>query len=204
MRCPLAATCLIALPLLAAGGARAGDQPTTTPARDVDITYRVAGPKGPGSAEQRVRWDVADSRQRIDPPLPGLHIIIDTRTHHLASVRDAEKLALEIDQGDIAAVPGGDGHYLRRGAATVAGLPCTVWQAGEAAGTPELCFTDDGVLLRVATSGQVVAEAVRVSYAPSNPADFQVPEDYRRVVRQPPPAPPPGATAPTPPSENKP
>jgi hypothetical protein len=204
MRRRLAATCLIAsLPLFAAAGARAADQPATTPARDVDITYRVAGSTGAGSAEQRVRWDVAAGRQRIDPPTPGLHIIIDTRTHHLASVRDAEKLALEIDQGDVAAAPGAGGRLLRRGTASVAGLPCTVWQAGEAAGTPELCFTDDGVLLRVVASGQTVAEAVRVTYAPSNPADFEVPQDYRRVVRKPP-ATPPATTAPTPPSESKP
>jgi hypothetical protein len=192
LRRPHATTGLIALFLLTAAGARAADQPATTPARDVDITYRIAGPNGPAPSEQRVRWDVAAGRQRIDPPAPGLHIIIDTRTHHLASVRDAEQLVLEIDQGAITPAAGAPASYTRRGAATVAGLACTVWQTGEAAGTPELCFTDDGVLLRIVTGGQVVAEAVRVTYAPSNPADFEVPPGYRRIVRaQPPPPPPP-------------
>ena len=183
IRCPRATTCVLALSLLAAATARAADQPTTTPARDVDITYRVPTPTGAAPAEQRVRWDVAGGRQRIDPPTPGLHIIVDTRTRHLASVRDAEQLALEIDEADIKPAAGAAPSYARRGTATVAGLDCTVWQAGDAAGTPELCFTDDGVLLRIVAAGQVVAEAVRVAYGPSNPADFEIPPGYRHLVR---------------------
>ena len=65
--------------------------------------------------------------------------------------------------------------------ATVAGLACTTWHAGGPDG-PNLCFTADGVLLRVVNKfGKTVVEAVRVTYAPSNPADFVVPQDYRRV-----------------------
>jgi len=179
MRRILAATCMIALPLRAAFGARAADQPTLTPTRDVDITYRVAGPNG--TAEQRVRWDVAGGRQRIDPPTPGLHIIVDTHTHHLDSIRDAEQLVLELDATVAVPRPGADPAYARHGTDTVAGLPCTVWQAGASEGGAELCFTDDGVLLRITAGGHVVTEAETVTYGPSNPVDFAIPSGYRRI-----------------------
>lgn len=166
---------------LAAAPAFADGQPVTVPTRDVDITYRLPGPN---PADQRVRWQAATGKERIDPPAPGLHLIIDPRAHRFASVRDAEKLAMEIDQTDIRPAAGAppSATYVARGADTVAGLACTVWQA--AGGGPLLCFTADGVLLRVVAEGRVVAEAVRVTFAPADPADFVVPPDYRRVVRQ--------------------
>ncbi len=186
MRLLRAVTCLIALPLLAAVPARADDQPATTPTRDVDISYRVAGPDGAAPAEQRVRWDAAGGRQRIEPPTPGLHSIVDTRAHHLASVRDKERLALEIDQSQARPAPGAAAGYTRLGTATIAGLDCAVWREGRAADAPELCFTADGVLLRVVSAGKVMAEATRVTYGPANPADFDIPADYRRIVARPP------------------
>ena len=109
MRRILAATCLIALPLLAASGARAADQPTLTPTRDVDITYRVAGPNG--TAEQRVRWDVAGGRQRIDPPTPGLHIIVDTHTHHDSPVPHARDWPARARNSASSSGAGGAGHH---------------------------------------------------------------------------------------------
>jgi hypothetical protein len=174
MRCRLAAPCLI-LPLLGAA-AHAADQPVTRPTRDVDVLYRTTDAAG-RTAEQRVRWDAAAGRERIDPPTPGLHVIFDTRTHLVDSIRDAERLVLEIASAD----PAEGAAYARRGSATVAGLGCTVWQPATPEGAPEMCFTDDGVLLRVAAGGRTVAEAVRVTYAPNDPADFTVPQDYRRV-----------------------
>jgi hypothetical protein len=195
MRRRTAATGLTALALLAASGACADGpeamQPTTTPTRDVDITYHLAAANGTAPAEQRVRWQVATGRQRIDPPTPGLHVIIDPRAHRLASVRDAQRLVLELDQGEIAPLAGGQaGHYTRRGDATVAGLACAVWQRDGTREAPLLCFTADGVLLRVADAGRVVLEAVTVAYAPSDPAVFEIPPDYRRIVRDPPVPPP--------------
>jgi hypothetical protein len=187
MRCCRATVGLIALALLPGTAARADEQPATAPTRDVDVTYRLAAANGGSMAEQRVRWEAATGRQRIDPPTPGLHIIVDPRAHRLASVRDAERLVLEIDSGAFEPLGGTAAHYVRRSAASVAGIACTVWQAGDAGG-PELCFTGDGVLLRIAAGGNVVAEAVRVTYAPSNPDDFAVPPDYRRVTGDRPPA----------------
>ena len=179
-----ATLCLTALALLAATAARAADQPATRPTRDVDVTYRVSDAAG-HTAEQRVRWDAAGGRERIDPPTSGLHVIIDTRANVLDSIRDAERLVLEIPSP--VPPPNAVPAYAQHGSATVAGLACTVWQ--DAPGAPEMCFTDDGVLLRVVADGRVVAEALRVTYAPSNPADFVVPQDYRRVTPgQPPPA----------------
>lgn len=182
MRHAFAAICLMAV-LPAAASARA-EQPALTPTRDVDITYRLAVPAGAPPAEQRVRWDVAGGRQRIDTPTPGLHIIVDSHTHHLASVRDAEKLALEFDQSGMMPPPGTVTNYAKRGDGIVAGLACTIWQLPDS-GSPEMCLTEDGVLLRVQSGDRVVAEATRVTFGPSNPADFTIPLDYRRIVRTP-------------------
>jgi hypothetical protein len=172
-----AAICSI-VTVLAGAPARA-QQPALSPTRDVDITYRLAGPDGAVPAEQRVRWDVAGGRQRIDTPTQGLHIVVDSHTHHLASVRDAEKLVLEFDQSGLPP----PGTYAKRGDATVAGLACTIWQLADAASSPELCLTDDGVLLRVEAGGRVAAEATRVVFGPSDPANFTIPLDYRHIVR---------------------
>lgn len=194
MRRRCALLCLTALAPFAVAGAQAGDQPTTMPTRDVDVLYRLAGAADGKPAEQRVRWQAATGRQRIDPPTPGLHIIVDPRAHRLASIRDAERLALEIDQSEIKPLGGSVTHYARRGEDSVGGIACTVWQAGPEQGAPLLCFTDDGVLLRVASAGRVVIEAVRVTYAPSDPADFEVPAGYQHIVRpSPQPAPAPAA-----------
>ena len=201
MRPRRVALCLSALLPLAAPPARAGEQPATTPTRDVDIAYRLAGADGAAPPEQRVRWDVAGGRQRIDPPMPGLHIIVDTRAHRLASVRDKERLALEIDQSQARPAPGAEAGYTRLGTASIAGIGCTVWREGAAEGGPELCFTADGVLLRVVSAGKVVAEATRVSYGPADPADFDIPADYRRILAKPPP---PAGIATTAPKETAP
>lgn len=197
MRLHSVALSLSALSLLAAAPARADEQPATMPTRDVDIAYRLAGPEGAAPPEQRVRWDVAGGRQRIDPPTPGLRIIVDTRAHHLSSVRDKERLALEIDQSQARPAAGAEAGYTRLGTASIAGLDCTVWREGAGDAGPELCFTADGVLLRVVSAGKVVAEATRVTYGPADPADFDIPADYRRILAKPPP-PPADSTTPAP------
>jgi hypothetical protein len=170
----------VALALPPGPPARASDAPATVPSRDVDVVYRLGPPGGADPRRERVRWDVAHGLQRIDPPTPGLHMILDYRTKRLVSLRDRERLALVIDG---AAIPAAVGGYVRHGDATVAGLPCTDWETRPAQGEPSLiCFAPDGVTLRLSQRGVVLIEAISVSYAPADPTVFAVPSDFRAIA----------------------
>jgi hypothetical protein len=176
---------LLVVMLLLAGPAVAQERPRITPSRDVDIIYRVPGPDGP--LEQRLRWGVAEGKLRVDPPSPGLFMVFDMVRHRLATVREADHTVLEIATSAVGlpgAASGGD--FIRRGTAEVAGLACTQWATIDNGGKPALvCLTDDGVLLRAAGDGRVLALATEVHYAPLDESVFRLPANYRRVVPPP-------------------
>jgi hypothetical protein len=158
----------------------------------VDITYRL-GQINPATApriiEQRMRWDVTGGRLRVDPPTPGLYVILDTHTHDMTTVREADHTVVEMDGmgGPNAPVPGSppvnDGiPFIREGESSVASLTCTEWETKDISGATALvCITDDGVLLRAVTAGRTVLEATKVSYGPIDPSLFQVPANYARL-----------------------
>jgi hypothetical protein len=157
-------------------------QPLLRPSRDVDVTYRAAA--GDGQAvEQRVRWLAAAQTMRIDPPSPGLHVIIDYVARRMSVVRDATRSVVEMPAPDGVGVIGGKaaGSFVRRGEATVAGRSCTEWQTLDTDGHPAVvCITEDGVLLRAGTADEVRVSAVAVRYEPQDAAAFQIPADYVR------------------------
>jgi hypothetical protein len=160
------------------------DQPLLRPSHDVDVTYRAVA-QGGRELQQRVRWLAAAQTMRIDPPAPGLHVIIDYVARRMSVVRDATRSVVEMAAPDN---PGGivDGSkpasgFVRQGEATVAGQACTEWQTLDREAQPVLvCITTDGVLLRAATAGEVRVSAVSVQYGPQDPAAFRVPADYER------------------------
>jgi hypothetical protein len=172
--------------------ARGQERPNTLPTRDVDVTYRVT--RGGATMSERMRWLSGPGLQRVDPPGNVMHMIMDHHNHHVAMVSDARREVVETDVVGGALEPGAGGTFTRRGEDTVASLGCTLWDTGTAAAPVQLCLTADGVLLRVRASGATLVEATQVQYGPQNPADFQVPADYRRVT----PSAPPGGGAPTP------
>lgn len=164
-----------------------GGRPLATPTRDVDVVYRSVAGGGAPEMQQRVRWDAAGARQRVDPPLAGFYLILDLKSRHVTSVRDSIKTALEIDGDKADLMPGAAaGRYTPVGSASVAGLPCTIWQADDGASPPHLlCVTDDGVMLRLSAGEQVLIEAVSVRFGPADPSAFAVPSDYRHIVPAP-------------------
>jgi len=180
-----------ALLVLAPAAAAAQERPTLAPSRDIDIVYMMVqtdAPGGPRVVEERLRWAAADGKLRIDPPIPGLWMVMDTRTRRLATVRDSERSVLEIDSPQAMPwpAPAVAAAFQRRGADTVAGLPCTEWQTADVTGAPTLaCITDDGVLLRASAAGRVLVEALHLSYATPDPAVFRIPEDYRKIAPPP-------------------
>jgi hypothetical protein len=186
-----------ALLVLAPFAAAAQERPTLTPSRDVDVVYMMVqadAPGGPRVVEERMRWAAAAGKLRIDPPIPGLWMVMDTRTRRLATVRDADRSVLEIESAQSlpGPAPAAGTPFQRRGADTVAGQPCTEWQTADVTGAPTLaCITDDGVLLRASAAGRVLVEALHLSYAAPDPSVFRIPEDYRKITPPPVQRPPP-------------
>ena len=164
-------------------GAAAADAPLLRPSRDVDVTYRAAA-RGGQEVEQRVRWLSAAQLMRIDPPSPGLHVIIDYLARRMSVVRDQTRSVIEMAAPDnVADMLGGKATsgFVRVGEATVAGCSCTEWRTMDREARPVLvCFTADGVLLRAGTADQVRVRAISVQYTPQDPAMFRVPADYAR------------------------
>ena len=77
------------------------------PTRDVDVVYMMVqadAPGGPRVVEERMRWAAAAGKLRIDPPTPGMWMVMDTRTRRMATVRDADRSVLEIESAQ--AMPG--------------------------------------------------------------------------------------------------
>jgi hypothetical protein len=164
------------------------DQPLLRPSRDVEVIYRA---NTAAAVEQRVRWLAASQTMRIDPPTPGLYVIIDYVARRMSVVREAERSVVDMaaPEGMADAISGkGAGSYVRHGEAVVAGLPCTEWDTLDRQSHPALiCITSDGVLLRAGAQGQTLVSAVSVQYVPQDPAAFRVPADYQhqaaRVAR---------------------
>lgn len=173
----LIAACILALCLFAR--ASLADQPLLRPSRDVDVTYRATAASQP---EQRVRWLAAARLMRIDPPVPGLYVIVDYMARRMSVVREATHSVVQMAIPDnVAGVMSdkGAGGYVRHGNATVAGLGCTEWQTLDRQSQPVLvCLTTDGVLLRAGTLEQTLVNAVSVTYAPQDPDLFRVPPGY--------------------------
>jgi hypothetical protein len=173
---------------LAPGLARAADAPVLVPTRDVAVTYRMDA--GGRTVEQRMRWSVAARRMRIDPPTPGIFVLIDYAAGRMDVVREPERSFVEMAAP--ATLPGlgtpgaelREGRYVRGGADEVSGMACTDWTTHDTKGrATEVCITADGVLLRVRLAGRVLADAARVEYGPQDPALFQLPRGYTRMTQ---------------------
>ena len=173
---------LAALPALAAVPAAAAAPPATIPSRDVDVTYRMTVPGH--VMTQRMRWDVADHKLRVDPPSAGFYMVMDYGKHEVSMVQEQARRVLQA-QGVGLSIPGtdpGSGAFVRAGEATIAGLSCTDWQTKDAAGQPtEVCLTADGVLLRATIGGHTAMVAQTVEYAAQPASVFALPAGWPRV-----------------------
>jgi hypothetical protein len=165
--------------------ALAQEKPPITPQRDVDITYTMAQPiQGGPPLSQRMRWSVAAGKLRVDPPSPGLYMIVDYHAKRMAVVKDSERAVLDLN----AAAPGLPGApsgaaFTRGSVDQAAGLACTNWQTTDARGHPtQICITADGVLLRASEDGHTLLEATRVAYGAQDPAAFLPPDGYRHIT----------------------
>jgi hypothetical protein len=157
-----------------------GEHPLLRPIHDVDVTYALDAGDGT-TLHERLRWDAATQKLRVDPPTAGLYVIIDLAARRMSTVRTAERTVIEMAAPDnVTGMPdSAAAAAVRRGTDTVARLACTEWDMTDAAGEPaRLCLTADGVLLRARSGARTLLSAETVVYGPLDAALFQVPAGY--------------------------
>ena len=187
-----AATVLAALPAMAQT-APANLRPT----RDVAVTYRMEGAGAPQPQEMQMAWDVANGRQRVDPPGGQGWMLIDRKANSAVMVMDARRMAMQMPAATVAAMtqdPPAGTTYTAKGTDRVAGQACNLWETTTPQGKSTICITEDGVLLRAVTEavgrpgmppgGSMRMEATEVRYAAADPARFAVPQGYQSIQPQ--------------------
>ncbi|MBV9655000.1 MAG: hypothetical protein JOZ42_10600 [Acetobacteraceae bacterium] len=182
----LAVAALLLLPLRHATADTV--QPRLLPTRDVDVTYEVV--QNGHALPQRIRWSAAARLLRVDPPIPGMFVVVDYDRKHMSLVREPEHAVLDMTAPD--SVMTGLQNRLdtttRGSDETVAGLPCTNWRTTDPANKPaSACITQDGVLLQVRSQDRVVLKATSVRFAPQDAALFRIPDGFTRVPADNPP-----------------
>lgn len=177
------------LPLVACGAIPADSPPRLAPQQDVTVTYRLSGTEG---ALMRRAWLAAEARLRVEfGPEPGRggYTIIDGRGKRALMVSDVARtvviLPLPAEAGLQDPALRADARFHREGRDRLAGANCTVWRIERAeAPLARACITADGVLLRSETDiegHRIGREAIKVHYAPQEPAHFRPPADYATV-----------------------
>jgi hypothetical protein len=165
-------------------------RPLILPSRDVVVEYRsrgmLPGPAGEASNTVTVRFGGDRDRIRIDGQFGGLYAILDVGQARLTMVMPARRLYVDepADPYMMAVFQPGGAAFRRTGAATVVGLPCTVYDATVNDRSGQVCLTDDGVLLRASLStpdSRPELEALSVTYARQPAELFEVPARYRRL-----------------------
>ena len=169
-----------------APGPKPVDRPPLVPARDASVLYRMVPAEGPAE-EVRVTTQAGGSPMRVDMADTSW-MLLDLRARRTAVVVMAEETVMDLPyQGPPPQfVLSPAMRFVRRGADTVAGVPCTLWYVALGPQRSVMCITGEGVLLRTqaqdAGGWRTVVEAISVSFAPATDAEFTPPADYERVA----------------------
>ncbi|MDI2090708.1 DUF4412 domain-containing protein [Commensalibacter oyaizuii] len=165
----------------------ANENPFITPQRDVDVVYAIAAAMpGLPPFHQRMRWSVGEWKQRIDSQGVDTYMITDYRKRELVVLNpELRKKTTMPAPGDAILAPGQkpSGDYIKVGEATVAGQHCNEWQIVDSEGNPnDICYTDDGVMLRVVRNNIPLVVALKVAYAPQDSKLFNVPTNLKELA----------------------
>lgn len=162
------------------------EAPAITPSTDVDVEYELASPQGDVSTRQRMRWQVATLRQRLDPDKSSVFMITSWRDRTLSVVDMGRKrVSIMPVPGTQQLTPPGQpamvGSYARLGSSVVAFEQCTVWRTKDTDGhQTDACYTADGLLLQVAQGGQITVRALSVQRTPQPDSLFVIPDGLKR------------------------
>lgn len=165
--------------------------PFVTPAQDTDIRYEVTNPVG-AAMHQRMRWQVANLRQRLEPgdsegadQTPTAYVVTNYKTGQAAMVDPAHHVVLDgaVPLEDFAP-PGtpAKGNWKKGGPEVIAGLACTDWSGRDLNGQETaFCYTPDGVLLGSSRDGKPLVRALSVRHEAVPDAVFIIPAGFRHV-----------------------
>ena len=178
--------------LASCGVALAQDRPPVAATRDVMVAYRAtapaqAGAQAPqGAQDIRVATTQGGRLLRVEGVgAGGAYVIVDRTTQRMVMVMPQDRRYVEMPASDAFArgfVLNESMTFVKRGAETVAGLKCTLWEVTSREGAGTACVTDDGVLLRGRGSdGKGGIEATSVKYGPQAAALFKPPADFSRL-----------------------
>ena len=161
--------------------------PCITPGTDVDIDYELTSPQNGSLLKQRMRWQVATLRQRIDPEGNALFMLTSWPDHTLTVVDLVRHTQSVMPAPSHELTPPGHpammGHYARLGSSVVAGEHCTLWRTKDSDGfVTDACYTTDGLLLQVSRKQKIMVQAVRVDRAAQPDSIFRVPEGFSKVA----------------------
>lgn len=150
------------------------------------MEYELASPQGDVSTRQRMRWQVATLRQRLDPDKSSVFMITSWRDRTLSVVDMGRKrVSIMPVPGTQQLTPPGQpamvGSYARLGSSVVASEQCTVWRTKDTDGhQTDACYTADGLLLQVAQGGQITVRALSVQRTPQPDSLFVIPDGLKR------------------------
>ena len=190
--------------LAACGAALAQERPPTAPTRDVLVSYRATAPAQGGRApagahDLRVATTQGGKLMRVEGVgAGGAYVIVDRTTQRMTMVMPQDRRFMEMPANDAFArgfVLNEGMTFAKKGAETVAGLKCTVWEVTSREGAGTACVTDDGVLLRGrGNDGKGGIEATAVKYGAQPSSLFKPPADFSKIEM--PAGMPPGGQAP--------
>ncbi|MFT8471646.1 hypothetical protein [Acetobacter persici] len=163
------------------------DAPFITPSVDADVLYELTSPTGETVMKQRMRWQVATLRQRLDPGGSDLFMVTSWPEHTLTVVDPDRKTESVMPAPSQGLTPPGHpalvGSYARLGGSVVAGERCIIWRTRDADGhASDVCYTADGLLLQVAQQGQITVRALHVSRVAQPDAVFAIPSGLKKVA----------------------
>ena len=127
------------------------------------------------------------SLRRIDLPDQS-YLLVNLTSHALVMVVTAEGTLLDLpwDPGmaeQFMLTP--RMRFTRRGAGTVARMPCTVYDVQQGEQHGEVCVNEHGVTLRIdsvsATGQHASIEAVSMTYTPAPDSDYLPPPGFQHV-----------------------
>jgi hypothetical protein len=174
--------------LVAAASALAQERPMMLPVRDVAVEYHsrgmVPGPAGELTSTVMVRFASNRQELRVDGPYGRFYALVDINAALMMIVMPEQRLYVEqpADPGIIALLQGAP--LWRIGAETVAGIPCTAYDATLNQHSGRVCLTDDGVLLRAQIAEpdrRPELEAVNVTYGPQPARMFTIPAGFQKL-----------------------
>lgn len=163
--------------LLAGPVVEAEERPQLRPTRDVDVTYRVSGARGPATWE-RVRWSATRHLERVDGPDRAV-TIFDRAGSEITLLNPRSRTYRKLEGASHSPIEPEQGTTVTRGAASkILGLPCTDWSWLANEETHAVCTTPDGLVLRVAIDGKTVMQALSVHYRQQAAGLFEIPPNY--------------------------